>query len=69
MYYFIFNFLCYHVHVRLNMKKEPLAFFITNIITTLFANKNYFVTQNANLRQSSVVPNQANFHQSSFVPN
>lgn len=67
MYYFIFNFLCYHV--RLNMKKEPLAFFITNIITTLFANKNYFVTQNSNLRQSSVVPNQANFHQSSFVPN
>lgn len=50
-------------------KKEPLAYFITNIITTLFANKNYFVTQNSNLRQSSVVPNQANFHQSSFVPN
>lgn len=67
MYYFIFNFLCYHV--RLNMKIEPLAYFITNIITTLFANKNYFVTQNSNLRQSSIVPNQANFHQSSFVPN
>lgn len=67
MYYFIFDFVCYHV--RLNMKKEPLAYFITNIITTLFANKNYFVTQNSNLRQSSVVPNQANFHQSSFEPN
>lgn len=54
MYYFIFDFLCYHV--RLNMKIEPLAYFITNIITTLFANKNYFVTQNSNLLKSSVVP-------------